>query len=175
MSEPTTSTRQLKITLGEMRASGVRSFLVYCADYRCARAVRICGDWWPDHIRLSDLEPLFVCQACGRRGADIRPDWYWDTRSSEQRAAQRADFGNGITHLRLNPGSVEWCATMNNPDQDMLIRALEDARRVLGEYIEPGPRDAARTVERLLAILDRSDLVHALDRIKGRRVVRLVE
>jgi hypothetical protein len=58
---------------------------------------------------------------------------------------------------------------MNNPDQDMLIRALEDARRVLREYIEPGPRDAARTGERLLAILDRSDLVHALDRIKGRR------
>jgi hypothetical protein len=26
---------------------------------------------------------------------------------------------------------------MNNPDQDILIRALEDARRVLGEYIEP--------------------------------------
>jgi hypothetical protein len=64
---------------------------------------------------------------------------------------------------------------MNNPDEDVLIRALEDARRVLGEYIEPGPRDATRTVERLLAILDRSDLVHALDRIKGRRVVRLVE
>jgi hypothetical protein len=64
---------------------------------------------------------------------------------------------------------------MNNPDQDMLIRALEDARRVLGEYIEPGPRDATRTVERLLAILDRSDLVHALDRIKRRRVIRLVE
>ena len=81
--------RQLKITLGEMRASGVRSLLVYCADYRCARAVRISGDWWPDHIRLSDLEPLFVCQACGRIGADIRPDWDWDTRSSEQRAAQR--------------------------------------------------------------------------------------
>ena len=89
MPEPTTPTRQLKITLGEMRASGVRSLLVYCADYKCARAVRINGDWWPDHIRLSDLEPLFVCQACGRRGADIRPDWDWDTRSSEQRAAQR--------------------------------------------------------------------------------------
>jgi hypothetical protein len=64
---------------------------------------------------------------------------------------------------------------MNNPDQDMLIRALEDARRVLGEYIEPGPRDAARTVERLLAILDRNDLVHALDRTRRRRVIRLVE
>jgi hypothetical protein len=59
-------------TLGEMRSSGVRGPLVYCAD--CAHAVRISADRWPDHIRLADLEPLFVCQACGRRGADIRPD-----------------------------------------------------------------------------------------------------
>jgi hypothetical protein len=29
---------------------------------------------------------------------------------------------------------------MNNPDQDRLIRAVEDARRILGEYIE-GPRE----------------------------------
>jgi hypothetical protein len=64
---------------------------------------------------------------------------------------------------------------MNNPDQDTLIRAVEDARRILGEYLEPGPRDATRTVEGLLAILDKNDLVHALDRIKRRRVIRLVE
>jgi hypothetical protein len=50
-----------------------------------------------------------------------------------------------------------------------------DARRILGEYIEPGPRDATRTVERLLAILDRNEVVRALDRIKRRRVIRLVE
>jgi hypothetical protein len=56
-------------------------------------------------------------------------------------------------------------ADMNNPDQDTLIRVVEDARRILGEYIEPGPRDA---VERLLAVLDRNDVVHALDRIKRR-------
>ena len=29
---------------------------------------------------------------------------------------------------------------------------------------EPGERDATRTVERLLAALDRDDVVHALDR-----------
>jgi hypothetical protein len=63
----------------------------------------------------------------------------------------------------------------NNPDQDTLIRAIEDARRILGEYIAPGPRDATHTVERLLAVLDRKDVVHALDRIKRRRVLRLVE
>jgi hypothetical protein len=64
----------MKITLGEMRATGVRDLLVYCADHKCAHAVRISADRWPDHIRLSDLEPLL----CGRRGADIRPDWDWD-------------------------------------------------------------------------------------------------
>ena len=64
---------------------------------------------------------------------------------------------------------------MNNPDQEMVLRAVEDARRILGEYIEPGPRDATKTVERLLAVLDKNDLVHALDRINRRAVLRLVE
>ena len=64
---------------------------------------------------------------------------------------------------------------MNNPDQDTLVRAVEDARRILGEYIAPGPRDAKLTVERLLAVLDRNDVVHALDRINRRRAIRLVE
>src|SRR5213592_3908019 len=41
---------------------------------------------------------------------------------------------------------------MNSLDQEMLIGAIEDARLVLGEYLEPGPRDATRTIERLLAI-----------------------
>jgi hypothetical protein len=75
----------------------------------------------------------------------------------------------------LNPGSMELRAVMNNPDQETLIRPVEDARRILGEYIEPGPRDATRTVERLLAVLDRNDVVRALDRMKRRRVIRLVD
>ncbi len=82
-------TRPQKITLGEMRAAGVRDILVYCADYRCAHAVRISADRWPDHIRLSDLEPLFVCQACGRRGADITPDFDWDKEPKAHRAIGR--------------------------------------------------------------------------------------
>jgi hypothetical protein len=66
-------------------------------------------------------------------------------------------------------------AVMNNPDQDTVIRAVEDARRIRGEYIQPGPRDATRTVKRLLAVLDRNDVILALDRMKRRRVIRLVE
>jgi hypothetical protein len=67
-------TRQ-KITLAEMRAAGVRGLLMYCNDYHCSHWTTISGDRWPDDVCLSDLEPRFACQACGRRGADVRPDW----------------------------------------------------------------------------------------------------
>jgi hypothetical protein len=67
-------TRAQKITLGEMRASGVRGLLVYCGDYKCAHSVPIRGDQWPGDVRLSDLEPLFVCKVCGHRGTDMRPN-----------------------------------------------------------------------------------------------------
>ena len=70
--------RPQKITFGEMRESGVRGVLVYCSDYHCSHHVEMSADPWPDEIRLSDLEPRFVCTACGRRGADIRPGFYWD-------------------------------------------------------------------------------------------------
>ena len=65
--------REQKITLGEMRTSGPTRLLVYCGDYKCAHSVAIDAAPWPDHIRLSDLEPKFTCQACGHRGADVRP------------------------------------------------------------------------------------------------------
>jgi hypothetical protein len=68
-------TRQEKITLGEMRASGVRGLLVYCSDFRCSYSIQLAPadvDKWPDDIRLSDLEPRLTCKGCGNRGADIR-------------------------------------------------------------------------------------------------------
>jgi hypothetical protein len=70
-------TRQKKITLGEMRSAGVRGLLIYCSDYKCSHSTTISGDRWPNDVRLSDLEPRFTCQACGERGADVRPDFDW--------------------------------------------------------------------------------------------------
>jgi hypothetical protein len=64
--------RELKITLGEMRASGPTRLLIYCQDYRCSHSVTIDASQWPDDVRLSDLEPRFTCKACGHRGADVR-------------------------------------------------------------------------------------------------------
>jgi hypothetical protein len=65
--------RPQKIAFGEMRAAGVRGILVYCADYRCSHSIALAADSWPDDLRLSDIEPRFICKACGKRGADVRP------------------------------------------------------------------------------------------------------
>jgi hypothetical protein len=66
--------RQQKITLGEMRANcRPTRVLVYCSDHKCSHLVMIDAACWPDDLRLSDLEDRFVCEICGRRGADVRP------------------------------------------------------------------------------------------------------
>jgi hypothetical protein len=67
-----------KITFAEMRAAGVRGLLIYCSDYRCSHSTTMSADRWPDDVRLSDIEPLFTCQACGKKGADVRPDFSWE-------------------------------------------------------------------------------------------------
>lgn len=70
--------RQQKITLGEMRECGTRGLLAYCADYKCSNLLRLAPervDGWADDVRISDIEPRFVCSKCGLRGADLRPDF----------------------------------------------------------------------------------------------------
>ena len=62
-----------KITFGEMRAGGVRGVFVYCADYKCSHSTAISAERWADDVRQSDIEDRFVCGACGKRGADVRP------------------------------------------------------------------------------------------------------
>jgi hypothetical protein len=71
------SDRPQKITFAEMREMGVRGLLIYCADYRCSHSIAISGDHWPDDARLSDIEERFTCRKCGKRGADVRPDFDW--------------------------------------------------------------------------------------------------
>jgi hypothetical protein len=53
-----------------MRDMGVRGLLIYCSDYKCSHLIEMSGDRW-----LSDLEPRFICSACGKRSADVRPDF----------------------------------------------------------------------------------------------------
>jgi hypothetical protein len=64
-----TSARPQKITFGEMRESGVREILVYCADHHCSHSIAISADQWPDHVRLSDLKH----GSCAKPAARERP------------------------------------------------------------------------------------------------------
>jgi hypothetical protein len=82
-----TRPRQQKITLGEMRGTGVCGLLIYCWDYKCSHSIAISADKWPDDVRLSDLEPRFTCQRCGKRGADVRPDFKPRVKSNATLAA----------------------------------------------------------------------------------------
>jgi hypothetical protein len=62
-----------------MRDTGVGDVLVYCRDHRSSHHIEISGYRWPDHVRLSDVEPDFVnTLRQARRGsaASLRkPEW----------------------------------------------------------------------------------------------------
>ena len=46
-------------------------------------------------------------------------------------------------------------------DQEIVARALTELQLIAGDYIEPGPRDAEITLQMMLSILDRRDVVAA--------------
>ena len=68
-----------------MHESSARGILIYCADYHCSHSIAISGDQSPDGVRLSDVEDRFVCKACGKRGADVRPNFAWDKKPPASR------------------------------------------------------------------------------------------
>jgi hypothetical protein len=61
-------------------------------------------------------------------------------------------------------------------DQEVILDALEQAQRILAEYMEPGrlfrPEFA---LTRLSRVLDRGDLALAQERLKARCGLRLVK
>jgi hypothetical protein len=97
--------RPTKITFGEMRDMGVRGVLVYCADYHCSHSVAVKADRWPDDTRLSDIEPRFVCQACGKRGADVRPDFRLERDAGQPLSVTRTERRRSQRH---GGGATGW-------------------------------------------------------------------
>jgi hypothetical protein len=57
--------RATKITFGEMRSGrgGTRGIMVYYNG--CGHSAAMSTVRWSDDVRLSDIEPLMVCTACG--------------------------------------------------------------------------------------------------------------
>ena len=68
-------TSPIKMTFGMMRGQGARYVFVYCRDERCNHFSRVRCDRWDDQVRLSDVEPKLTCSACGKKGAELRPDF----------------------------------------------------------------------------------------------------
>ncbi len=61
------------MTLGNMRANGVRSLIVYCGA--CGRDAVFNVDTYPDSVPVPAFGPRMVCARCGMIGADARPNW----------------------------------------------------------------------------------------------------
>ena len=131
--------RQQKITLREMRDSGPTRLIVYCADYRCAHSVTIDADRWADGVWLSDLEPKFTCQACGKRGAGqgryLNPPAWGQVRNRPTWRARWRDL--------ISTKSCDWMV----PGLGSPINAKSwggDARRRAG-WLRRVPRRSRRT------------------------------
>jgi hypothetical protein len=61
------------MTLGNMRANGIRSLHVYC--FTCHHEVVLGVDDYPDDVPVPAFAPRMVCTRCGMIGADTRPNW----------------------------------------------------------------------------------------------------
>jgi hypothetical protein len=61
------------MTLGNMRANGVRSLAVTCP--KCHHEAVISAEPWPDDMPVPLFGPRMECSKCGTMGADVRPNW----------------------------------------------------------------------------------------------------
>jgi hypothetical protein len=67
--------RHKPVTLGSMRAGGLRSVLAYCGNPGCGHGGSVNVDAWADDVVLGDLQRRMRCQVCGHLGADVRPNF----------------------------------------------------------------------------------------------------
>jgi len=83
------------MTLGNMRANGVRSLAVYCGGRYCHHEAILDVSAYPDDVPVPSFGPRMVCTVCGAIGADARPNW--------QERAPPSLFGmrEGASHVQL--------------------------------------------------------------------------
>jgi hypothetical protein len=63
------------MTLGNMRANGVRALAVWCLGRGCDHHRVIEVERYGDDVPVPWLGPRLRCERCGHLGADARPDW----------------------------------------------------------------------------------------------------
>jgi hypothetical protein len=53
-------------------------------------------------------------------------------------------------------------------DQELALQTISEARRILEEYLEPRPYNDERIPDKLVEVLERPDLVVAVNRFQRR-------
>ena len=53
-------------------------------------------------------------------------------------------------------------------DQQLVLQAVNEAQRLLEEYLEPRPHNNERILDELVEVLERPDLVVAVNRLQQR-------
>ncbi len=60
-------------------------------------------------------------------------------------------------------------------DEELTVMALREAQLILADYVRPGPRNGEKTIKELLKVLDRNDVVEAVDRLEDAHGLRMVD
>lgn len=63
---------------------------------------------------------------------------------------------------------------MKMTDQEIVLTAIHELRVILSAYVEPGPRDCQRVMSSILKVMDRDDVVAAVERLDRRKALRIV-
>jgi hypothetical protein len=63
------------MTLGNMRALGVRNLIAYCHNDACRQQAVIDVSGYPDVIEVPEFGKRAKCSKCGGRRVDVRPNW----------------------------------------------------------------------------------------------------
>lgn len=63
------------MTLGNMRANGVRSLAVWCNNRNCGRHVVLDVAGYADDVLVPSFGGRLRCVACGGKGAEVMPNW----------------------------------------------------------------------------------------------------
>ncbi len=72
------------MTLGNMRANGVRSLAVLCNGLDCYRQKVLDIDHFGDDVAGPYFGPRMRCEACGYLLADARPNWAEQSAKSDR-------------------------------------------------------------------------------------------
>jgi hypothetical protein len=123
-------------------------------------------DGLPQQVFLRNFQPL--------RTRDRIANSICSRRFPVSEALDERLYGNdgNIEHSRRLICCLE-CRVMNTPDPRHLGFAVVDARSILSEHVAFGSRNPAQALERLWAVLDRAELIHALNRMNRKPVARL--